>query len=220
MPIVLDSRRALARQLRLEGIVDERVLAAIAHVRREMFVAPEHRQHAYKNIPLPIGDGQTISQPYVVALMTQALALCGTERVLEVGTGSGYQAALLAELAREVVSLERFESLAERASRRLFALGYTNVEVHTADGTLGWPPRAPYNGIVVTAAAPQVPPCLVEQLAEKGRLVIPVGPIASQELIVLSKEGGRCVSRSLGPVRFVPLVGKDGWAADCRDREA
>jgi len=220
MPVVLDSRRALAQQLRLEGIVDERVLAAVARVRREMFVAAEHRQHAYKNIPLPIGDGQTISQPYVVALMTQALALCGTERVLEVGTGSGYQAALLAELAREVISLERIESLAERARRRLFALGYTNVEVHTADGTLGWPPRAPYDGIVVTAAAPQIPPCLVEQLAEKGRLVIPVGHVASQELIVLSKEGGRSVSRSLGPVRFVPLVGRDGWAVDHRNREA
>ncbi len=214
MPQAPDSRRALAEQLRQEGIRDERVLAAIAKVRREMFVLPQYRAHAYRNIPLPIGEGQTISQPYIVALMTQALELRGTERVLEIGTGSGYQTAILAELAAEVISLERFESLAGRARLRLAALGYKNVEVHVADGTIGWQDRAPYDRILVTAAAPQVPRPLVDLLTADGRMVIPVGTPESQELVLLVKHGDETACQSLGAVRFVPLIGREGWTLE------
>ncbi len=210
-------RRRLLAELRREGVVDERVLAAIGAVPRELFVPPQHRAHAYRNAPLPIGAGQTISQPLVVALMTQALALTGPERVLEVGTGSGYQAAVLARLAQRVVSVERVPELAERARALLERLGCENVEVHVSNGTLGWPAGAPYDAIVVTAGAPAVPPPLIAQLADAGRLVIPVGDRTTQELVVVTRVGGSIQTQRLGPVRFVPLLGEQAWDASQED---
>jgi protein-L-isoaspartate(D-aspartate) O-methyltransferase len=207
-------RRRLVAELRRDGVQDERVLAAIAAVPREEFVPPEHRANAYRNAPLPIGAGQTISQPLVVGLMTQALGLAGAERVLEVGTGSGYQAAVLSRLAAHVVSVERFPELAQRARAVLARMGCANVEVHVSNGTLGWPAGAPYDGIIVTAGAPQVPESLVAQLAEGGRLVIPVGDRASQELVLVTRQGNGTRTRRLGPVRFVPLVGEEGWPTE------
>jgi protein-L-isoaspartate(D-aspartate) O-methyltransferase len=207
-------RQRLIAQLRREGIRDERVLDAIRAVPREAFVPDEYREQAYDNIPLPIGAGQTISQPLVVALMTQALSLRGDERVLEVGTGSGYQAAVLSRLAARILSVERLPALAERARRTLDRLGCRNVEIHVSNGSLGWPAAAPYDGIIVTAAAPAVPTPLVEQLADSGRLVVPVGTRAAQELVVVTRRGTATETRRLGPVRFVPLVGEAGWQGD------
>ena len=207
-------RRRLVAELRRDGVRDERVLAAIAAVPREEFVPPEHRADAYRNVPLPIGAGQTISQPLVVGLMTQALGLAGSERVLEVGTGSGYQAAILCRLAAYIVSVERFPELAERARAVLRRVGCTNVEVHVSNGTLGWPGGAPYDAIIVTAGAPEVPESLVAQLTDGGRLVIPVGDRTSQELVLVTCQGAGTQTRRLGPVRFVPLVGEEGWPAD------
>jgi protein-L-isoaspartate(D-aspartate) O-methyltransferase len=192
------------------------VLEAMRNVDRALFVPEESREHAYENIPLSIGQGQTISQPLVVGLMTQALALRGTERVLEVGTGSGYQAAVLCRLAAHVVSIERFPELAERARAVLARLGCRNVEVHVSNGTLGWPAGAPYDAIIVTAGAPEVPEALVTQLADGGRLVIPVGDRTTQELVLVTRQGAATQTQRLGPVRFVPLVGEEGWPADAR----
>jgi protein-L-isoaspartate(D-aspartate) O-methyltransferase len=197
--------------LRRQGVHDERVLAAIQAVPREAFVPSRHREQAYENVPLPIGAGQTISQPLVVGLMTQALSLAGDERVLEVGTGSGYQAAVLSRLAARVVSVERIAELAERARRTLDRLRCHNVEVHVSNGSLGWPDSAPYNAIIVTAAAPAVPPALIQQLDEGGRLVLPVGSRAAQDLLLVTRHGETTDTRNLGPVRFVPLLGEAGW---------
>jgi protein-L-isoaspartate(D-aspartate) O-methyltransferase len=199
------------RQLRGRGIRDPRVLEAMATVPRHIFVAQRHRDAAYEDGPLPIGEGQTISQPYMVAITCQRAALRGDERVLEVGCGSGYQAAVLARLAREVVAIERHASLAANAEKSLAAAGVENVEVVVGDGSRGHPPRAPYDAIVVAAGAPTVPPALVEQLAVGGRLVIPVGTRFMQELRVVEKTrrgvreigGDACV--------FVPLVGESAW---------
>jgi protein-L-isoaspartate(D-aspartate) O-methyltransferase len=201
----------LIARLRADGIRDERVLAAMARVPREAFVADEHGAQAYENEPLPIGEGQTISQPFVVALMLEALRLVGSEHVLEVGAGSGYQTALLAELAGSVVSLERSAALAHRARHILRELGYQAVCVQQADGTLGWPPAAPYQAIVVSAAAPYVPDALLQQLDDGGRLVLPVGGSASQDLVLLERQGAGLRRTRLGPVRFVPLIGRAGW---------
>ena len=209
---LIRAREALVAGLTAE-IRDGRVLDAIARVRREAFV-PEPFQHsAYENIPLPIGYGQTISQPLIVALMTQALQLTGTEKVLEIGTGSGYQTAILAQLAKHVVSVERIGPLAERAREVLRRLEYTNVEVHAGGDGLGWPAAAPYDAILVTAAAPEIPRELLDQLGQGGRLVIPVGGRDLQELvrIVKAPEGAR--RHNLGPCRFVPLLGKGAWPA-------
>lgn len=206
-------RERLLAELRREGVHDERVLGALRAVPREVFVPREHREYAYQNIPLPIGGGQTISQPLIVGLMTQALLLQGTERVLEVGTGSGYQAAVLCRLAARIVSVERLPALAERARQVLARVGCHNVVVHVSNGTLGWPDDAPYDAIVVTAGAPEVPPALVAQLAEGGRLVIPVGPRASQHLLRVTRRGPDTPTENLGPVRFVPLIGEQGWEA-------
>ncbi len=187
-------------------ITDRAVLHALATVPRHLFVPEHYRDQAYDDIPLPIGCGQTISQPYIVALMTQALHLKPTSRVLEVGTGSGYQAAILAQITPHVWSIETLPDLAQTARERLAALGYP-VQVRVGDGRLGWPEHAPFDGIIVTAAAPDVPPALVAQLAEGGRLVIPVGETAWNQLLwLIQKSRGRLRRELLAEVRFVPLV--------------
>ncbi len=206
-------RARLINHLRRE-IEDERVLRAMEQIPREQFVPEASRHLAYEDIPLPIGEGQTISQPFIIALMTQSLKLTGRERVLEVGTGSGYQAAILARVARRVVSVERIPSLAESARRLLERLGYTNVEVHVAGKTLGWPDDAPYDAIIVTAGAPSVPQALLDQLDQDGRLVIPVGSRWDQELLQVTKHEDGMARRYLVPCRFVPLVGKEAWSEE------
>jgi protein-L-isoaspartate(D-aspartate) O-methyltransferase len=207
------SKTALLAEL-AQDVSDRRVLNAIAKAPRERFVPPELRIHAYENRPLPIGLGQTISQPLIVALMTQGLSLHGDEKVLEVGTGSGYQAALLSQMAAEVVSVERVPELAERAARVLAELGYANVSVHVAGETLGWPGGAPYDAIIVTAAAPRVPEELMDQLSRGGRMVIPVGSRDLQELVRAVKSPEGPVLTNLGPCRFVPLLGPGAWSKD------
>jgi protein-L-isoaspartate(D-aspartate) O-methyltransferase len=204
-------REMVQEQIRQRGVRNPRVLDAMLRVPRHEFVSEDMIAGAYADQPLPIGEGQTISQPFMVGAMTDALALEGVERVLEVGTGSGYQAAVLALLAREVHSVETIETLATAAQARLARLGYRNVQVHSGDGTLGWKDAAPYDAIVVTAAAPRIPPPLMEQLAEGGRLVIPVGPATEQELVMVRKREGRTTSETLHYCRFVPLLGRYGW---------
>jgi protein-L-isoaspartate(D-aspartate) O-methyltransferase len=201
----------VTQQLQARDIDDERVLGAMRAVPRELFVPDELRRRAYEDAALPIGEGQTISQPYMVAAILQALALNGRERVLDVGTGSGYQAAVLAELADEIHTIERVPELADRARRSLAAAGYDRVCVHVGDGTLGLPEAAPFDAIAVAAAAPEIPESLYAQLAERGRLVLPVGSRRGQELelVVRSPEGPATV-RTV-PCRFVPLVGKEGF---------
>jgi protein-L-isoaspartate(D-aspartate) O-methyltransferase len=200
----------LARFLARRGIRDERVLAAIAAVPRELFVPEDMRRHAYADRALPIGHDQTISQPYMVAAMLEALELDGG-RALDVGTGSGYQAAVLAELADEVVTIERVPELAERARATLAEAGYGRVEVRVGDGTLGVPERAPYDGIVVAAAAPAVPEALYEQLADGGHLVVPVGTVRDQWLEVVERGAAGPERRRTVPCRFVPLLGSEGF---------
>jgi len=204
--------RMVADQLRARGITDPRVLTAMGRGPRHRFVEEALAARAYGDYPLPIGEKQTISQPYMVALMTQALELVGGERVLEVGTGSGYQTAILAELATKVYSVERIRSLADRARAILEELGYYNVLIRVGDGTLGWREEAPFDAVLVTAAAPEVPAPLVEQLKAGGRLVIPVGGSTAQVLKCLVKEPDGLVRESelVGCV-FVKLVGEQGW---------
>ena len=203
----------VSRQLAARGIRDQRVLAAMRAVPREEFVPAEIVELAYDDNPLPIGEEQTISQPYVVALMCEALELSPGDRVLEIGAGSGYSAAVLSHLAAEVYAIERHASLATAARRRLRALGYADVHVVQGDGTLGWPPAAPFDAIVAAAGGPEVPPAVLAQLAEGGRLVIPVGPTPrDQTLLRVRKLAGGAIEREdLGPVRFVPLIGAEGW---------
>jgi protein-L-isoaspartate(D-aspartate) O-methyltransferase len=201
----------VARQIRDRGIASERVLQAMETVPRHLFVPAEYVYAAYSDEPLPIGEGQTISQPFMVAAMAEALLLQGTERVLEVGAGSGYQAAVLSLLAREVFAVESQSLLAISARERLARLGYTNARIEEGDGSLGWPPGAPYDAVLVTAAAPSVPPPLVEQLLEGGRLVIPVGRSEQQELIRVTKRGSETSLEALYACRFVPLLGRYGW---------
>jgi protein-L-isoaspartate(D-aspartate) O-methyltransferase len=197
--------------LQRRGIHDARVLAAMARVPRERFVHPTARVEAYADRALPIDCGQTISQPYIVALMTQALELSGKERVLEIGTGSGYQTAVLAEAAGEVVSIERHTELSTQAGATLTALGYRNVTLIVGDGTLGCPDRAPFDRIIVTAAAAQCPQALAEQCREGGILVIPIGTRDFQTLQTIRKVGNAHETVNLSPCRFVPLVGTQGW---------
>jgi len=192
-------------------IRDKRVLEAMSRIPREQFVPPEERHLAYEDSPLPIGFDQTISQPFIIAIMTEALELTGDEKVLEVGTGSGYQTAILAELARKVITAERQPPLAEAAEEILDRLGYTNVAVHLAEETLGWQREAPYNAIMVTAGAPRVPDDLLAQLAIGGRLVIPVGSRYLQELYKVTRHKKKNVIQDLGGCRFVSLIGKDAW---------
>ncbi len=198
-------------QIQARGVDDPLVLAAMRKVPRHLFVPPDYEDSAYADRPLPIGYGQTISQPYMVAVMTQALKLQGDERVLEVGTGSGYQAAVLAEIVDHVVSIERIPELAERALKTLRSLGYMNVEVVIGDGSKGYPARAPYDGIIVTAGAPEIPQVLVDQLADGGRLVIPVGDSFQQTLTRVTKKGEKVDIERLEGCIFVPLVGQYGW---------
>ena len=204
------ARARLVEQLSTE-IKDERVLAAMAHVPRERFVPPQSQHMAYADMPLPIGYEQTISQPFIVALMTEALELTGKEKVLEVGAGSGYQAAILAELAQRVITTERLSVLAKAAKKILTNLGYTNVEVYVAEETLGWQREAPYDAIMVTAGAPRVPVDLLNQLVFGGRLVIPVGSRYVQELYKITRRKKGNIVENLGGCRFVSLIGKDAW---------
>jgi protein-L-isoaspartate(D-aspartate) O-methyltransferase len=199
--------RMVEQQIAARGITDGRTLAALRKVPRHLFVPPSLAGEAYEDRPLPIGQGQTISQPYIVGFMTQALGLKEHATVLEVGTGSGYQAAVLAEIADKVYTIEIVEALAREARERLARLEYRNVEVRTGDGYLGWPEAAPFEGILVTAAAPRVPEPLRQQLADGGRLVIPVGD-EYQEIIVVTRHGKDFEERRVLPVRFVPMTGR------------
>jgi len=198
--------RMVDSQLRVRGIEDERVLDAMSRVPRHEFTAGRYRDQAYEDYPLPIGEGQTISQPYIVALMLEALRLSPGNRVLEVGTGSGYVTALLAELAAQVVSIERYAALADEARDLLGHLGYTNVKVIVGDGGQGFPPCAPYDAIIVSAAAAEVPPALLAQLAEGGRMIIPVGSYDSQQLQLIRMRYGQPHTQWRELCRFVPLV--------------
>jgi protein-L-isoaspartate(D-aspartate) O-methyltransferase len=202
------------RQLRRRGISDERVLAAMGRVPRELFVPEERRMYAYEDGALPIGYGQTISQPFIVATICALLALEGHERVLDVGTGSGYQAAVLAELAAEVVTIEHVPELAERARAALAEAGYERVEVLVGDGSLGVPERAPFGAIAVGAAAPAIPPTLYSQLGEDGRLVVPRGSRWGQELVLAFRSEAGPIERASVPCRFVPLIGDEGFGGD------
>lgn len=207
-------QRMLRVDLRGRGIQDQRTLAAMAHVPRERFVPAELRHDAYADSAMAIGSGQTISQPYMVALMTEALELTGTERVLEIGTGSGYQAAVLSEIVRHVFTVERVPELSRRAVKVLDSLGYQNVTPVVADGTLGYEPEAPYDRIIVTAGAQRVPPALLSQLTDDGLLVMPVGGSDCQHLQVVRRKDNSFLSTSLTACRFVPLVGQQGWSED------
>ena len=205
-------KRMVEVQMALRGISDPRVLEAFRQVPRHRFVPESFRDQAYEDYPLPIGEDQTISQPYMVAMMTDALELKGPEKVLEIGTGSGYQAAILAELVAELYTLDRLDVLVEQAQKVLEALGYQNVHFRVGDGTLGWPEAAPFDAIVVTAGSPQIPRPLVEQLALGGRLVIPVGDRFSQTLTRVRKDAaGNLKHEYLGGCRFVRLIGRHGW---------
>jgi len=198
-------------QIKARGIKDSRVLQAMLKVPRHLFVDEALKDQAYGDFPLPIGEGQTISQPYIVAVMTEALELKGGERVLEIGTGSGYQTAILAELALWVYTIEKYSSLLEKAKKVLAELGYKNISFKLGDGSLGWKEVAPFDAIIVTAAAPQIPPPLVDQLLEGGRIVIPVGDAFSQILIKGIKKEQVLHTKNLEPVRFVKLIGAYGF---------
>ncbi len=205
-------RQMVERDLEGRGVRDPRVLDAMGRVPRERFLPPGRRDQAYADRALPLSEGQTISQPYIVAAMTEALEPGPEDRVLEIGTGSGYQAAVLAEIVAEVYTVERLESLSEQARRKLEELGYDNIRYRVGDGTEGWPEEAPFEGVLVTAAAPEAPPSLLDQLSDDGgRLVVPVGTKHLQELTRVTRRGNEYASENLMGCRFVPLVGKEGW---------
>ncbi|OPX61698.1 MAG: Protein-L-isoaspartate O-methyltransferase [Methanoregula sp. PtaU1.Bin006] len=199
------------RQIAARGIRDKRVLGAMLEIPRHLFIPPPYDRSAYDDNPLPIGNGQTISQPYIVALMTELLRPKATDNVLEIGAGSGYQAAVLSLLVRKLTTIERIAAVADLARRNLNSLGISNVTVIEGDGTLGYPAHAPYDGIIITAAAPAVPRPVIEQLAEEGILVAPIGGRDIQDLVILHKKGGNCRQEYYGGVRFVPLIGRYGW---------
>ena len=208
-----ERRRAMVEeQLRRRGIRDERVLSAMARVPRHEFVGPEYEDQAYGDHPIPIGNGQTISQPYIVAAMLESLALKPEDSILEVGTGSGYQTALLSELVAKVYTIERHAVLAEEAQRRLERLGYRNVMVFTGDGTQGLPDHAPFDAITVGAASPKIPDALFYQLRDGGRMILPVGSSEAQELWLVRKEQGDQHIHRMEACRFVPLIGSEGFA--------
>ncbi|MFA5116432.1 MAG: protein-L-isoaspartate(D-aspartate) O-methyltransferase [Candidatus Omnitrophota bacterium] len=204
-------RKMMVReQICSRGIKDSRVIASFLKVERHKFIPEKNRNSAYADHPVPIGEGQTISQPYIAALMTECLELKGNERILEIGTGSGYQAAILAELTKEVFSVERFPTLAQQARSVLEGSGYSNIKVKVEDGTLGWKEEAPFDRIIVTAASPEIPQPLIDQLGEGGKLIMPIGETFSQVLTVAEKKNGELVSRGVCGCVFVPLVGKFG----------
>jgi len=205
-------RKMVETQLVARGIRQKEVLDAMGAVPRHLFVDEAFYSQAYGDSPLPIGEAQTISQPYIVALMTEALGLTGKERVLEIGTGSGYQSAVLSLLASIVYSVERVSLLADRARKTLDGLSCANVIIKVGDGTYGWPEEAPFDAIIVTAAAPKIPKAYVDELADGGRLVIPVGGLMVQELVKVTKKDGRITEEKLGGCRFVKLMGRYGWS--------
>ena len=206
--------KMVEEQITSRGTKDARLIAAMKKIPRHLFVEEALQSQAYTDHPLPIGEKQTISQPYMVALMTEALLLTGKEKVLEIGTGSGYQTAILAELSEKVFSVERIRSLAIRARKLLYELGYFNVEIKIFDGTFGWTEESPFDAIVVTAGSPDIPQPLIDQLAIGGRLVIPVGDVFVQDLFRVTKTEGGVRKEDLGGCRFVKLIGKYGWEAD------
>ena len=207
-----DERKVMVeRQIASRGIHDRRVLAAMEEIPRHLFIPPPYDRAAYDDNPLPIGNGQTISQPYIVALMTELLHPKATDRMLEIGAGSGYQAAVLSRLIRQLTTIERISHVATLARANLQAIGITNVTVIEGDGTLGYPENAPYDGIIITAATPEIPRPLIEQLAEGGSLVAPVGGQDLQELVAIRKTHGSLTREFHGGVRFVPLIGEHGW---------
>ncbi len=213
-----ERKRMVDKQMVRRGIRDERVLEAMRTIPRHEFVPPEQVHQAYVDAPLPIGNSQTISQPYIVALMTELLSLKGDETVLEIGTGSGYQAAILAHLAKKVYSIERIPELAERAQSLLHSLQLENIEVVVGDGSCGLPEHAPYQAIIVTASAPEVPKPLEDQLSNGGRLVVPVGSRVGQVLELWRREGQKLVCEKLAPVAFVPLIGEHAWSHEEKSR--
>jgi len=206
-----EERTAMVRnQIRLRGIKDEKVLGAMLKVERHRFVPAAYRNEAYEDYPLPVGDGQTISQPYIVAFMTEALALKKEDKVLEIGTGSGYQAAILAEICDSVFTIEIYPSLGMSAMKTLNELGYSNVFVRIGDGYQGWVEHAPYDAIIVTCSPAHIPEMLEAQLAEGGRMIIPVGGDYTQDLVLLEKKAGKLQKKSVLPVRFVPMINENG----------
>jgi len=209
----MDFKAARAKLTEYLGseIKDKRVLAAMSRIPREEFVPAEYRHQAYEDRPLPIGWEQTISQPYIIALMTEALELAGGEKILELGTGSGYQTAILAELAGYVITVERVPQLAESAREVLHRLGYTNIEIHLAEETLGWKKGAPYDAVMVTAGAPGIPDDLLSQMAIGGRMIIPVGSRYTQELCKVTRRQDKNTVQKMGGCRFVSLIGKNAW---------
>lgn len=198
-------------QIKARGINDEKILQSMREIPRHLFVPEQQRTYAYEDFPLPIGEGQTISQPHIVALMTEMLRLKGHEKVLEIGTGSGYQAAVLSKIAKEVYTIEKIESIGLKAKELFKELGYKNIKVKIGDGTEGWAQYSPYDGIIVTAGSPQIPEPLIEQLGENGRIVVPIGGPFSQDLILGEKIKGELITRTICGCVFVPLIGKHGW---------
>jgi protein-L-isoaspartate(D-aspartate) O-methyltransferase len=205
-------KRMVEEQLVQRGIKNQRVLDAFKKIERHKFIPEDLRESAYADFPVPIGEGQTISQPYIVALMTEYLDLSGQESVLEIGTGSGYQSAILAELARQVYSIERFAGLARRAQAILEELGYTNIKIKIGDGTLGWKEFAPFERIIITAGSPKIPLPLTEQLKEDGKLILPLGESFSQVLTLVEKKQNKLQTQNICGCVFVPLVGEHGWS--------
>ena len=214
MDFALARKKMVKEQIEARGVKNERVLKAMMKVPRHLFIEEGLWSQAYGDFPLPIGEGQTISQPYIVALMTEALGLKGDESILEIGTGSGYQAAILAELAERVFSIERISSLGAKARRILDELGYANILIRISDGTYGWEEETPFDGVIVTAGAPEVPKTLCEQLKIGGRMVIPVGDEYSQILLKIVRKDTGYKKEDLGGVRFVKLIGDHGWKAE------
>ena len=204
-------RKMVEEQLVERGINDLRLLEVVSRVPRHLFVQESLQHRAYGDTPLPIGENQTISQPYIVGAMTEALDLKGEERVLEIGTGSGYQTAIIAELCRQVFTIERLNNLSRKAQNVLESLNYMSIVFKMFDGTYGWPDQAPFEAILITASAPEIPGSLVKQLGDGGRLVAPIGEADKQKLVVLTKNGDRVSRRDLGDCKFVPLIGKYGW---------
>jgi protein-L-isoaspartate(D-aspartate) O-methyltransferase len=207
-------RKMVEEQILGRGIKDLSVMEVLSRVPRHLFVNSSLQHRAYGDCPLPIGENQTISQPYIVALMTQVLDLKGGERVLEIGTGSGYQTAILAELAAHVFTIERVKPLVKKTKELLEGLKYKNIVFKTFDGTYGWRDQSPFDAILISAATPSIPKSLIEQLADKGRLVAPVGERESQDLIVLNKNGNKVMERKIGSCKFVPLIGKFAWSEE------